>query len=146
MDRRLTAVVTAAVAGVASLAVPSGALAMRDAAAEITAPTRCDAAPGARLVVRFRVTTAEADGTRVPFGASGVFVLLRRAGRPALKLAAREAGSGTGRYTVRTRVPRGLRRIVAGIDGTTSAPGGGSRPAPALFRMVNDPCRMAVDR
>jgi hypothetical protein len=88
------------------------------------------------------VTTAEADGTRVPFGASGVFVLLRRAGRPDVKRAARPAGRGTGRYTVRMRMPRGgVRRIDLGIDGTTTAPGGASRPAPALFRVVSDPCR-----
>jgi hypothetical protein len=41
-------------------------------------------------------------------------------------------------------MPRGdLRRIDAGVDGTTSTPGGASRPAPALFRVVGDPCRAA---
>jgi hypothetical protein len=91
------------------------------------------------------VTTADAVGTRVPFGASGVFVLLRRAGRPAIKLPAREAGPGTGRYVARTRMPRGLRRIDAGIDGTTTTADGASRRAPVLFRVVGDPCRSAMD-
>jgi hypothetical protein len=145
MDRRLAAGTIAIAASVVSLAAPAGAFAKGDAIATISSPTRCDAAPGARLVIRFRVTTTAADGTRTPFGASGVFVVLRRAGHPALKLRARSAGAGTGRYVVRTRMPRGLRRIDAGIDGTTSAPGGATRPAPALFRVVGDPCRSAMD-
>jgi hypothetical protein len=141
--RRLTAR-TIVAASVASLAVPVAASAKRDAVATIQAPTRCDAAAGERITIRFRVTTATVDGTRVPFGASGVFVLLRRAGHPDLKLAARSAGSAPGRYTARTRMPHGgLRRIDAGIDGTTSTPDGASRPAPVLFRVVGDPCRVA---
>lgn len=140
MSHRLAAV--AAAVSLVSLAVPAIASAMRDPIATITSPTRCDAAPGERITIRFRVTTANADGTRDPFGASGVFVLLRRVGHPALKRYATEAGPGTGRYTVRAKMPRGgLRRIDAGVDGTRTGPDGEAKPAPALFHVVGDPCR-----
>jgi hypothetical protein len=129
---------------VASLAVPTVAAAKGDAVARISSPTRCDASPGTRITIRFAVTVAAADGTTTPFGAAGVFVVLRREGRTGVKRAARATGEGTGRYVVRTRVPRGgVRRIDVGLDGTASTPGGAPRPAPVLFRVVGDPCRRA---
>jgi hypothetical protein len=140
MTSRLTVVAVAA--GVVALAVPAAADAFRDPIATIQAPTRCDAAPGERVTIRFRVTTAAADGTRTPFGASGIFVVLRRVGHAPVK---RYAHGSRGRYVVRTAWPRGgVRRIDTGVDGTSSSPGTGeSRPAPALFRTTGDPCRLA---
>lgn len=144
MTSRLTAVAVAfaVAAGVVPLALPAVAGAFRDPIATIQAPTRCDAAPGERVTIRFRVTTAEADGTRRPFGASGIFVVLRRVGHAPVK---RHAHGSRGRYVVRTAWPRGgVRRIDTGVDGTSTSPGTGeAHPAPALFRTVGDPCRLA---
>jgi hypothetical protein len=134
--------VLAAAACAMSLAVPALASAKGDAIATIASPTRCDAAPGARIAIRFTVTVADADGTRRPFSGSEVFVRLRRAGHAAVKR--RATSLGEGRYRARVTVPRGgIRRIDAGVEGTTTLADGTTRSAPALFGVVGDPCRSA---
>jgi hypothetical protein len=134
-----------AVAGAVPLLVaPGGAAAKERVTATIHAPTRCDAVAGHRITVAFQLTSW-AQGTPQPFGAGGVFVVLRRFGaKPGVKRAATSAGSGTGRYTARVTVPRGgIRRIDVGLEGTASTPGGATRDADVLFRVVGDPCRLA---
>lgn len=133
------------------LAVPAVAPAKGDARAAIQAPTRCDAAPGDRITIRFRLTTAvhgSKTGAREPFGAAGVFVRLRRA--PGLASVRRDAramgstGAAKGVYTARVTVPRGgIRRIDVGIDGVRYNADGTTEPAPAYLPVVGDPCRLA---
>lgn len=140
---RLTAVAVVA-AGVVSLAVPALASAKRDVRATIEAPTRCDAAAGHRITVRFTLTTADESGAREPFGAAEIFVVLRRHGAAGIKRRATARGAGTGRYTARMTVPRGgIKRIDVGVDGTATSADGTVRPAPFLFTVVGDPCRLA---
>ena len=130
--------------GAVLLAAPVSAPAKGRVTAKIFAPTRCDAAPGKKVGIRFGLTTAAtANEPARPFGASGVFVVLRRTGgRTALKRPATSAGAGTGQYWARVTVPRGgIRRIDVGLEGVRSTPGGKSRDADVLFRVVGDPCR-----
>lgn len=143
---RSTAVALAASAVVAAvpLVVPAAAPAKGDVTAAIKAPTRCDAAPGRAITVRFTLTAADQAGKAHPFGAAGVFVVLRRHGAAGVKRRATSLGAGTGRYAARVTVPRGgIKRIDVGIDGTTTAADGTVRAAPVLFRVVGDPCRSA---
>jgi hypothetical protein len=143
MSRQNAVAVFAATACAVSLAVPALASAKGDATATIQSPTRCDAAAGRQITIRFVVTMAEADGTLRPFTAPEVFVRLKRAGRaPAVKR--RATSLREGRYRVRVTVPRGgIRRIDAGVEGTTTLADGTTRSAPALLRVVGDPCRSA---
>jgi hypothetical protein len=138
------AAAVAVVVGAVALAAPVSAPAKGRVTATISAPTRCDAAPGTKVTIRIGLSTAAtANEPARPFGASGVFVVLRRTGgRTALKRPATSAGAGTGQYRARVTVPRGgIRRIDVGLEGVRSTPGGGSRDADVLFRVVGDPCR-----
>jgi hypothetical protein len=121
---------------VAALAVTPPALAKDRVTATIDAPTACDAAAGTRITISWSLATA----THEPFGASGIFVRLRRfGGRPAVRKAAR--ADRRGHYTVRVKVPRGgIRRIDVGLEGTRTT-GGVTSDADVFFRVVNDPCR-----
>jgi hypothetical protein len=137
------AATVAVLAGAALVAAP-GAVAKERVTATIHAPTRCDATPGKRITIAFQLTSFTAAGTPQPFGASGVFVLLRRGGgHAALKRAA--TATATGRYTARVTIPRGgIRRIDVGLEGTsTTVADGKTRDADVLFRVVGDPCRLA---
>jgi hypothetical protein len=141
---RSTACAVAVSAVVAALAVPAVASAKGDVRAAITSPTRCDAAAGRTITVRFGLSVAEPDGARRPFDGAEIFVVLRRHGAPGVKRRAVPMGRGTGRYRVRTTMPRGgVRRIDVGIEGVTIAADGTERPAPVLFRVTGDPCRSA---
>jgi hypothetical protein len=146
----MTRLAAAAVAmGAVLLAAPAVAPAKGRVTATIHAPSRCDAAPGTRVTIAVRLQTIAADGASAqPFGASGVFVVLRRSGgRAGLKRAATSAGAGTGEYRARVTVPSGgIRRIDVGLEGTRTAPGGQIQDADVLFRVVGDPCRLAGGR
>ncbi|HWI71668.1 MAG TPA: hypothetical protein VNT55_06915 [Baekduia sp.] len=140
------AVAVAVAVGAVLLAAPVGAPAKGRVTATITAPARCDAAPGTKVTIAFALkTAATADEPSRPFGASGIFVVLRRTGgRPGLKRAATSAGAGMGEYRARVTVPRGgIRRIDVGLEGVRTAPGGRTQDADVLFRVVGDPCRLA---
>jgi hypothetical protein len=125
-------------AALAALAVAPPALAKDRVTATIDAPTACDAAAGATITISWSLANAEHE----PFGASGIFVRLRRfGGRPAVRKAAR--ADRTGHYTVRVKVPRGgIRRIDVGLEGTTTA-GGVTSDADIFFPVRDDPCRRA---
>jgi hypothetical protein len=141
---RSTAFAVAVGAVVAALAVPAAASAKGDVRAAITSPTRCDAAAGRIITVRFGLSVAEPDGARRPFNGAEIFVVLRRHGAPGVKRRAVPMDRGTGRYRVRMTVPRGgIKRIDVGIEGTTIGADGTERPAPALFAVDGDPCRSA---
>jgi hypothetical protein len=140
MHRPLTATIAVLLLAAAAGAIVTGAASAKDAGttATISAPAAC-AAAGTTMTVVFSIATA--DGT--PFGASGVFVRLRRGGgRPAVERPAAASAGAPGRYRARFRVPRGgLRRIDVGLRGTTTLADGTVRPAPVLFRTTGDPCR-----
>jgi hypothetical protein len=138
--------VWAVAVGVVLLAAPVAAPAKGRVTATIHAPARCDAAPGTKVTVAFGLTSAAtAQEPARPFGASGIFVVLRRTGgRPGVKRAARVAGAGTGEYRARVTVPRGgIRRIDVGLEGVSTMAGGRTEDADVLFRVVGDPCRLA---
>lgn len=127
-----------------SLAVPALAPAKGDVRATITSPTRCDAAAGKRITVRFDLTVADQTGARQPFGAAEIFVVLRRHGAAGVKRRATSLGAGTGRYSARLTVPRGgIKRIDVGVEGVIYDSDGTTRPAPHLFTVEGDPCRLA---
>jgi len=131
-------------ASVVSLAVPALAPAKGDVRATITSPTRCDVAAGKRITVRFRLAAMDETGARRPFGAAGIFVVLRRHGAAGVKRPATALGEGTGRYTAQLTVPRGgIKRIDVGVEGTATSADGTVRPAPFLFPVERDPCRSA---
>jgi hypothetical protein len=135
---RLCLVVLVVVGGVGLVAAP-GALAKGRVTARIEQPTRCDAAAGKKLTVAFSLTSAEADGTARPFGASGVFVKLRRADGRSLKVRARS--DRRGHYRARIVVPHGgLRRIDTGLEGETIRQGV-THDADVVFTTRGDPCR-----
>jgi hypothetical protein len=136
------AAVVAVAVGAVLLAAPAGASAKGRVTATIHAPTRCDATAGTRITIAFGLTSVAA-GALQPFGASGVYVVLRRTGgRAGVKRHATPAAAA-GRYTARVTVPRGgIRRIDVGLEGTrTDVADGGTQDADVLFRVVGDPCR-----
>jgi hypothetical protein len=139
----VVAVTALSAASLAFALAPTAAPAKGRVTATVQAPTRCDAAAGTRVRIAFTLSALRADGqTAEPFGAGGVFVVLRRGeGRTALKRAARSGARG--HYTARVTVPRGgIRRIDVGLEGTRTS-GGQTHDADVLFRVVGDPCRAA---
>lgn len=113
----------------AALAAPAAA--KEGAHAHLLSKLPAHPAAGAWLIVRWRVDVPGPNGTRVPFGASKMFVELIGAGAKTRAL----AGHGAA-YSARIRIPRGgIHAIRFGVIGTASGPSG-SHPAPMYFTLV----------
>lgn len=116
---------------VAALVVVVPAAAKEGAQAHLLSALPRHAAPGSVVSIRWTVDVPGANGTRVPFGAIGMFVRLRGVG-DALTSATASQEEGPP-YSVRIRVPRGgIRAIRFGLMGTSCGPAG-CRPSPMYF-------------
>lgn len=114
---------------VAALAAPA-ASAKEGAQAHLLAPLPTRPIPGSLITVRWSVDVPGAHGTRVPFGAIGMFLrLLGRNGGSTSATAAQYRPP----YRVRIRVPAGgIRAVRFGLEGTSCDPSG-CRPSPMFF-------------
>lgn len=117
----------ATVAVAATLALP--AQAKEGVRATLLSPVDMRADAGTTVRVRWKLTSA--DGRR--FGASGIYLRVSRCGRRPLRI--RAAGDGTrGPFSARVKVPAGgIRKLMVGLEGWRTYPGGRSERADALF-------------
>ena len=117
---------------VAALAAPA-ASAKEGAQAHLLARLPLHPIAGSLIIVRWSVDLPGANGTRVPFGASGMFVrLLGRAGSSTSATAAQYRPP----YQVRIRVPAGgIRSVRFGLEGTSCGPSG-CKPSPIFFPLT----------
>ncbi|HVU78213.1 MAG TPA: hypothetical protein VHC67_11560 [Gaiellaceae bacterium] len=116
-------------------AVAAPAAAKEGAQAHLLSRLPSHPAPGSFVVVRWRVDVPGPNGTRRPFGASGMFVQLVGSGDRTRAFANQALHYGPP-YSTRVRVPRGgIRAIRFGLMGTASTPTG-TRPAPMWFTLA----------
>jgi hypothetical protein len=114
---------------IAALAAPA-ASGKEGAQARLLAPLPLHPIPGSLITVRWSVDVPGADATRVPFGASGMFV--RLVGRATASTSA-TAAQYQPPYRVRIRVPAGgIRAVRFGLEGTSCGPSG-SKASPIYF-------------
>jgi hypothetical protein len=119
-------------AALAALAAPA-ASAKEGAQAHLLAPLPSSARPGSSIVVRWSVDVPGTQGTRVPFGAAGMFVRLVGRGGAWTRATAPQYEPP---YKVRVRVPAGgIRTIRFGLMGTSCSPSG-CRPSPIYFPLA----------
>ena len=127
-------VALALVGGALALAGPAAAKQGADAHLLSTLPAHAQA--GTWLVVRWRVDVPGPNGTRVPFGASDMFVQLVGARGATTRAFANQALHYGPPYSTRIRIPRGgIRAIRFGLMGTATTPAG-THPAPMWFSLV----------
>jgi hypothetical protein len=118
------------------VAVAAPAAAKNGAEARLLTQLPLHAKPGAVISINWTVDEPAANGKRVPFGASGMFVRLIGRGNASTTATAPQNGPP---YSVRIRVPRGgIRNIEVGLHGWASTPTG-THPAPVLFPIANNP-------
>jgi len=116
----------------ALLAAPA-ATAKEGAQAHLLRPLPAHAATGSFVTLRWSVDVPGPHGTRVPFGADGMFV--RLTGRPGSTTRAPARAPGPP-YEARVRVPAGgIRAVRFGLMGT-SCDASGCRQAPMWFPLV----------
>jgi hypothetical protein len=114
---------------IAAVAAPA-ASAKEGAQAHLLAPLPVHSKVGSLITIRWSVDVPGAHGTRVPFGATGMFVRLVGPGGAATAATARQYEPP---YHVGIRVPAGgIRSIRFGLAGTSCGPSG-CRPSPAYF-------------
>ena len=93
------------------------AAAKEGAQAHLVSPLPTHAVAGTRIAISWTVDVPNESGSRVPFGAMGMFV--RLVGRGGAMTQA-TAPQSSGPFSVKLRVPRGgIRAIRFGLHGTT---------------------------
>jgi hypothetical protein len=119
------------------LAAAAPAAAKEGAQAHLLTPLPSHANAGAVITVKWTVDTPGANGRRIPFAASGMFVkLVGPTGASTTATAPQEHGPP---YSVQIRVPTGgIRTIQIGLHGWALTPTG-KHPAPELFPITNNP-------
>ena len=118
----------------AAFAAPAAA--KEGAQAHLLSSLPAHAKAGSWLVVRWKVDVPGPNGTRVPFGASDMFVQLVGANGAKTRAFANQALHYGPPYSTRIRVPRGsIHALRFGVMGTAST-STGSRPAPMWFTFV----------
>jgi len=113
---RYSFAVAAVVAAAALLAVP--AKAKDGVRAKLDRPVSLGpAAAGETRTVKWRLVDEDGE----PFGASGIYLRVSRCGRAPEIVMATRSGDG---YTARVKVPpRGLRKVIVGLQGWQTADG-----------------------
>jgi hypothetical protein len=127
----------------AASVVAAPALAKEDVQATLTAPLPLDAAPGDEIRVVWTLESVDDDGTRQPFGASGIYVRLFSAadGEPTIG----PATGGGGRYEATVVVPEGgIGGVQIGLQGWVSNPTG-THPSDVFFPITNNPLPPVTD-
>lgn len=120
---------------IAAAALAAPAAAKEGAQAHLLSQLPAQAKAGSLIVVRWRVDVPGPNGTRVPFGASDMFVELIGAQAKTRAFADRSLRYGPP-YSTRIRVPRGgVHAIRFGVMGTATTPSG-THPAPMYFTFV----------
>ena len=113
-----------------AIAAAPAASAKEGARAHLVAPLPAHPAAGSKITVRWSVDVPGADGTRVPFGANGMFIRLVGLNGTSTQATAPQYQPP---YRVRVRVPAGgIHRVRFGLMGT-GCDASGCRPSPIFF-------------
>ena len=129
--------VAAVVAAAALLAVPAEA---KDGVrAKLDRPVSLAPTTDRTVTVTWRLVDEDGE----PFKASGIYLRVSRCGRAPLIVAARPSGDG---YSARVKVPpRGLRKVIVGLEGWRTA-GGRTTRADKFFQFDPPLARDCVQR
>jgi hypothetical protein len=120
-----------------ALAAAAPAAAKEGAQAHLLKPLPTHANPGTVITVKWTVDTPRANGKRIPFAATGMFVKLVGASGASTTATARQQHGPP--YSAQIRIPTGgIRSIQIGLHGWAFTPTG-KHAAPELFPITNNP-------
>ena len=120
--------IVAAVVVLAALAAAAPAGAKEGVRAVAEGTVRMGAPAGTEIRVAWRLVDEEGR----PFGASGIYLRVRRCGGELQRVRARARGNG--RFVARFEVPgAGIRRLTVGLRGWRMYPSGRTERADAIF-------------